>query len=71
MNFTDVLADIQAMQADRLADAEWEERQAHARYCEACNLYDKRLGSYSDVIHRQFEWHDKLGELCELREGML
>jgi hypothetical protein len=73
MNFTQVLADLDDMQAGRrddLADAKAEADRAYGEFCKICENYDLGWIGYSDVLEAERIWHEKLGELAKAREAL-
>ena len=70
-DFTVLLSDIQAMQQDRISDASYEERKARVAYDQVVDEFDMGWARYSEVLAKEAQWHDKLGELQQLQSEAL
>lgn len=69
--FDVVLADIQAMQQDRISDLQWAESQAKGKYDEACDRFDEGQGSYSAVLEAEAQWYDAMAERQQAEQEAL
>jgi len=70
-NFTALLSDIQGMWQDRISDARYEERKAREAYDQVVAEFDMGWARYSEVLAKEAQWHDKLGELQQLQAEAL